>query len=79
MGDHTEVQDRWDCVSILVFVELALDEGACSSRSGLVDVSILVFVELALDVHQIAAEAVFGRVSILVFVELALDGRFVCY
>ena len=38
-------------VSILVFVELALDDADCQKRGlKIPDVSILVFVELALDV-----------------------------
>ena len=39
---------QW-AVSILVFVELALDEGLLGGRRTLSMVSILVFVELALD------------------------------
>ena len=42
---------RWRSpVSILVFVELALDEDGVSDSALAVGVSILVFVELALDV-----------------------------
>jgi len=40
-----------ESVSILVFVELALDEGHCARQERDFDVSILVFVELALDVE----------------------------
>jgi len=60
-------------VSILVFVELALDASLRRLDIWLRDVSILVFVELALDVP--IGAYLFRRhwVSILVFVELALD------
>ena len=62
------------CVSILVFVELALDahqaEGQLPPSPG---VSILVFVELALDVLLWSCGLGGWDVSILVFVELALD------
>ena len=62
-------------VSILVFVELALDVQVLLAASRLmICVSILVFVELALDDGTITYHLAFwGRVSILVFVELALD------
>ena len=47
-----------DIVSILVFVELALDDPAGrSSCSRTSDVSILVFVELALDGSQIPRQS----------------------
>ena len=62
-------------VSILVFVELALDENMMSFGHGSSSVSILVFVELALDDHQHGHRRHAAQVSILVFVELALDGR----
>ena len=63
-------------VSILVFVELALDAPSVRDREGCSGVSILVFVELALDVLQcIDVLRVEIYVSILVFVELALDAR----
>ena len=39
-------------VSILVFVELALDAFPACESVALIQVSILVFVELALDVHS---------------------------
>ena len=61
-------------VSILVFVELALDGShLCPSRCRCSLVSILVFVELALDEHTGYLLACRCCVSILVFVELALD------
>ena len=61
-------------VSILVFVELALDaRGKMNGSSHQGIVSILVFVELALDVLRSAASGLRFLVSILVFVELALD------
>ena len=60
-------------VSILVFVELALD--VCRPPSGSLPqfVSILVFVELALDGQFSLQAGLDIGVSILVFVELALD------
>ena len=62
-------------VSILVFVELALDAGSRHGlRCGWSGVSILVFVELALDDLRRTPSYLRGIVSILVFVELALDG-----
>jgi len=62
-------------VSILVFVELALDDRVPRGHHmALVVVSILVFVELALDVIiKFAVRCRRQHVSILVFVELALD------
>ena len=67
---------NWTCVSILVFVELALGLttlGACDGFQG--HVSILVFVELALGHRGPAHGACPMEVSILVFVELALGRR----
>ena len=61
-------------VSILVFVELALDVVYFIAIIPICRVSILVFVELALDVRPSVTSPVSGSVvSILVFVELALD------
>jgi len=62
-------------VSILVFVELALDAHNGPGRCHLIyRVSILVFVELALDAHHwLVGDLSPTIVSILVFVELALD------
>ncbi len=61
-------------VSILVFVELALDAVSYHfCRSGMSLVSILVFVELALDEPFMVRLFIEDEVSILVFVELALD------
>ena len=70
----------WDLshtiVSILVFVELALDGPQRRSNQPDHDVSILVFVELALDESvQVVRARPTQTVSILVFVELALDVR----
>ena len=67
----------WARVSILVFVELALDGQNDYLLGGRLQVvSILVFVELALDVQlMIRYWKCFLQVSILVFVELALDDR----
>ena len=64
-----------DCgVSILVFVELALDgQYADTQWLALIPVSILVFVELALDDLFSGSAGLPVLVSILVFVELALD------
>ena len=68
-------------VSILVFVELALDvqlglsPDSCKTATW---VSILVFVELALDVRLLDMVPAQVRVSILVFVELALDDQPEC-
>ena len=45
-----------DDVSILVFVELALDESPTIYALGFQTVSILVFVELALDVYTAEKE-----------------------
>ena len=64
-------------VSILVFVELALDDDGFIVRRTYYRVSILVFVELALDGRRGSEWEVDEIVSILVFVELALDGQFV--
>ena len=66
-------KSREDEVSILVFVELALDVSSDEWQREWQHVSILVFVELALDADPRAALGQFSRVSILVFVELALD------
>ena len=61
-------------VSILVFVELALDGSERCFYEYRRFVSILVFVELALDVYYYAMQFSYtSEVSILVFVELALD------
>ena len=60
-------------VSILVFVELALDGRGISGRTPPSKVSILVFVELALDACGAKVRKGYQPVSILVFVELALD------
>ena len=61
-------------VSILVFVELALDGPCCREVVCRSQVSILVFVELALDAKSFwLGGCVYNAVSILVFVELALD------
>ena len=61
-------------VSILVFVELALDDISKRSEIGTKRrVSILVFVELALDGLACTGKGRDQLVSILVFVELALD------
>ena len=60
-------------VSILVFVELALDGKLSRCGFHVFHVSILVFVELALDDHPQGDEGQPDEVSILVFVELALD------
>ena len=64
-----------DRVSILVFVELALDDLRVDRGSVWISlVSILVFVELALDaLVSSVVPAISSKVSILVFVELALD------
>ena len=63
-------------VSILVFVELALDGVPQTSSDPTKRVSILVFVELALDDEDISYHpSPRTVVSILVFVELALDAR----
>ena len=63
-------------VSILVFVELALDDPDFEYfKAGVTVVSILVFVELALDVGLVHSILGGKQVSILVFVELALDER----
>ncbi len=48
MGEYTSEPDSGD-VSILVFVELALDEKVLDQNASFNAVSILVFVELALD------------------------------
>mgnify|MGYP006924663219 CR=1 FL=1 len=63
-------------VSILVFVELALDEARTPCQPQRRQVSILVFVELALDGPKERGPQEAGTVSILVFVELALDDRY---
>ena len=63
-------------VSILVFVELALDGCPSSVLWELLSVSILVFVELALDGTSYVVSLASLPVSILVFVELALDDPF---
>ena len=47
-------------VSILVFVELALDEIRNPGERGSSPVSILVFVELALDVYEVHLRAFSG-------------------
>jgi len=62
-------------VSILVFVELALElrSGESSKNVPGRSVSILVFVELALEHESIGAVSAGSKVSILVFVELALE------
>ena len=62
-------------VSILVFVELALDVHSARHRPANSGVSILVFVELALDDRLCRLHPISSPVSILVFVELALDAR----
>ena len=65
-------------VSILVFVELALDDDRVRLPvfSMVKVVSILVFVELALDGPNGCPSCCGGgKVSILVFVELALDAN----
>ena len=68
-----------DCVSILVFVELALDGKYRIPGQCMPSVSILVFVELALDAQKVGDRALHhGHVSILVFVELALDVTAAC-
>ena len=60
-------------VSILVFVELALEYYYGTSRGRRRDVSILVFVELALEWEYLLISIRKYIVSILVFVELALE------
>ena len=62
-------------VSILVFVELALDAYRAISARPEFLVSILVFVELALDAQILHPPGIRShKVAILVCVELALDG-----
>ena len=74
MARHSEYDQMGRHVSILVFVELALDDIFVDSRGSELYVSILVFVELALDVGTLKRSCSSGTpVSILVFVELALD------
>jgi len=63
-------------VSILVFVELALDPPCTVIVEPAGQVSILVFVELALDPGCLLGLALHTLVSILVFVELALDQQY---
>ncbi len=77
----TRITDPKWSVSILVFVELALDDDwAIRHNRGIFLVSILVFVELALDVEKSEEiESFLTSVSILVFVELALDVRDTSY
>ncbi len=60
------------CVSILVFVELALGRYSYGIQSRYLGVSILVFVELALGRSKHRGSKIAEDVSILVFVELAL-------
>ena len=63
-------------VSILVFVELALELYTVHGSAYLVLVSILVFVELALERHVRGVTTKYSVVSILVFVELALEPKY---
>ena len=60
------------CVSILVFVEVALGPWKLNQRLSLNGVSILVFVEVALGLFPVKTAASGVAVSILVFVEVAL-------
>ena len=75
MSADKSMQKFQNVVSILVFVELALDGLKMLSEMLMRLVSILVFVELALDaLNGEDVIAALYHVSILVFVELALDG-----
>ena len=60
-------------VSILVFVELALEHWSGRQSCRQIGVSILVFVELALELGPSQRLPLRRHVSILVFVELALE------
>jgi len=73
MGNKGDILTWVAWVSILVFVELALDGSWNWWHGPYRNVSILVFVELALDVLVPDFCLSLSRVSILVFVELALD------
>ncbi len=62
-----------DCVSILVILELALEEPRKRFPGSPKEVSILVILELALEVESAGTSFMVAPVSILVILELALE------